>query len=886
MNNQKEEVQNAPKWDAELSGIPAPPPFHHPSISHLYLTGCKEEGRKDLSSVEMLEAGVREKRLNLEVLNAVLFSTATDFEGWFRELEAVVKGNVVLMDQYKELREAPNGDTYQREERLTLVLGKSLLLLWKADQDPMVTDQPLLWVISNQLLQYVNQIMMMPKQPFCKFAMLAGVSALLHMGFSPNTTDGGGFNGIHYSIQQIRYSLLYLFSRWGAQLDHLSSRPFSVTPLLLSIERRDTNAARLLLALGADVNAGDDTGVSPLMKTLGFYSSDMFRLLLGQGADRATLDKMGNSLLHHAAINGRLSDISTSFSVEVLREGNSKGQTPLHLAVLHKKEDAIKFLLDKGVGLEVCDEEGNTALDYAAQMWNVNLFNQLLSHVTGGVDHREVFEMRYTLDDKCLRGGKREEAVEYVKSLPKTRAQFCFARDPDMERDIGYGFPNTSLQSLASHGPREARKALLTVVLDKCLHGNNVVRANCLETDHKGFVAGTLYKESGLKGDGGAEGEREEVRKRRFDNKSESLLATLTKDEPLFRSMAHHPTLMIFMDNKWNKFGFYYFLVFLLAYLFRMLFLTLSLGIAARPSLLDPASYNTPLDIFRLVCETITLLIILGMIVAEIVNIIGLGKSYCSFQEFFSFVNWLAIFFTLLIIPLRATSTKEQWIIASIAYFFHGLRAFEFAALFRLTGVYVQTLRYIFKEDVLKFVTIFIVVLLLFMGCLGLALRDDLDTAYQSSSSQNVTLPEDFTSAFYDLYYIGLRTMIQASSVWNYVVFRWLGVIVYLSFLFVVVTVLLNVLIAQMTDTYARVQASALTTYLYLRALFIVKVERKYHLWSLFKHCERRTVREEAFENLLWIDIFKEETGLRGSLVKAKRFLQRLVSVESHVNMV
>jgi hypothetical protein len=200
--------------------------------------------------------------------------------------------------------------------------------------------------------------------------------------------------------------------------------------------------------------------------------------------------------------------------------------------------------------------------------------------------------------------------------------------------------------------------------------------------------------------------------------------------------------------------------------------------------------------------------------------------------------------------------------------------------------VYVQTLRYIFKEDVLKFVTIFIVVLLLFMGCLGLALRDDLDTAYQSSSSQNVTLPEDFTSAFYDLYYIGLRTMIQASSVWNYVVFRWLGVIVYLSFLFVVVTVLLNVLIAQMTDTYARVQASALTTYLYLRALFIVKVERKYHLWSLFKHCERRTVREEAFENLLWIDIFKEETGLRGSLVKAKRFLQRLVSVESHVNMV
>ena len=57
-------------------------------------------------------------------------------------------------------------------------------------------------------------------------------------------------------------------------------------------------------------------------------------------------------------------------------------------------------------------------------------------------------------------------------------------------------------------------------------------------------------------------------------------------------------------------------------YLIRILFLTLSLGIAARPSLTDPASYITPLDHFRLVCEIATLMIILIMIVMEIMNII------------------------------------------------------------------------------------------------------------------------------------------------------------------------------------------------------------------------------------------------------------------------
>ena len=62
--------------------------------------------------------------------------------------------------------------------------------------------------------------------------------------------------------------------------------------------------------------------------------------------------------------------------------------------------------------------------------------------------------------------------------------------------------------------------------------------------------------------------------------------------------------------------------VFLMIYLIRMLFLTLSLGIAARPSLTDPTSYATPLDHFRLVCEIVTLMIILTMIVMEIVNIV------------------------------------------------------------------------------------------------------------------------------------------------------------------------------------------------------------------------------------------------------------------------
>ena len=49
----------------------------------------------------------------------------------------------------------------------------------------------------------------------------------------------------------------------------------------------------------------------------------------------------------------------------------------------------------------------------------------------------------------------------------------------------------------------------------------------------------------------------------------------------------------------------------------------------------------------------------------------------------------------------------------------------------RPTGVYVSTLWYILIRDIFKFLTVFLLVLLLFMGCLALAMKEDLDITYK-----------------------------------------------------------------------------------------------------------------------------------------------------------
>ena len=53
----------------------------------------------------------------------------------------------------------------------------------------------------------------------------------------------------------------------------------------------------------------------------------------------------------------------------------------------------------------------------------------------------------------------------------------------------------------------------------------------------------------------------------------------------------------------------------------------------------------------------------------------------------------------------------------------------------------------------------------------------------------------------------------------------WLGVIVYLVFLFLVIVVLLNLLIAQMSDTYASVQQDAQRSLAINRAWIVARVE-------------------------------------------------------------
>lgn len=147
------------------------------------------------------------------------------------------------------------------------------------------------------------------------------------------------------------------------------------TPLHMAVRSLHVQAAKKLLAAGADVNAKDRHGATALHMVLlaGGDAKEMKQrresltaLLIENGADAKAVDERGKSPLHMAAIRGsiELLDLLAKAGAEVAARDRS-GRTPLHDAALYNHISVITWLLSKEVDLNAADTRGDTPLHCA-----------------------------------------------------------------------------------------------------------------------------------------------------------------------------------------------------------------------------------------------------------------------------------------------------------------------------------------------------------------------------------------------------------------------------------------------------------------------------------------------------------------------------------------
>jgi len=182
-----------------------------------------------------------------------------------------------------------------------------------------------------------------------------------------------------------RSRALYLVPQdeWDKAVAAILARKTPISSELHDAVRRNEKASvERLLAAGADLNAKDWEGRTPLQVAIIAGKAEVAEYLVAKGANvNATDDVLRLTPLHYAAnVAGRdIVALLLDKSAEVNAKGN-RNQTPLHLTAT---QEAADLLLAKKAEVDAPDSDGQTPLHWASAGGRLAVAEQLIK---GGAD--------------------------------------------------------------------------------------------------------------------------------------------------------------------------------------------------------------------------------------------------------------------------------------------------------------------------------------------------------------------------------------------------------------------------------------------------------------------------------------------------------------------
>lgn len=173
--------------------------------------------------------------------------------------------------------------------------------------------------------------------------------------------------------------------------------------------------AKLLIANGADVNARDESGETPLHEAASNGYRRLAELLLNNGADIHVMDQSNRPPLHCAAFSGR-----KRMARLLLERGAHIGakdkhnRTPLHHAALFGQTRLVRFLLKRGANTSAKDKHGNTPLYEAARGMHRETAEFLISK---GANTNETIRTLLKTGSTLLHEAAEKGEIERIKTL-------------------------------------------------------------------------------------------------------------------------------------------------------------------------------------------------------------------------------------------------------------------------------------------------------------------------------------------------------------------------------------------------------------------------------------------------------------------------------------
>ncbi|KAJ2953216.1 hypothetical protein O0L34_g793 [Tuta absoluta] len=255
------------------------------------------------------------------------------------------------------------------------------------------------------------------------------LAKMLSLGVNPDSIDDAGRSCLHLSclVGSEECTTLLLEhkanpNRWDSSLDT------KATPLHCAASARNLACVKVLIAYGADVNAGLSER-SPLHYAVLSNAHDVVSALLEAGACPDTPQVFTETPLHVAASLGlaTCTKLLLDAGADVRAAMGAGRTTALHLAAEDGHAECAQLLLDHGAQMDWPNHKGQTPLHLAALAHSVEVVELLVSR-RADVRARDV-DGRTPLHGSIVRGAR---ACEVAKLLLSSGA------DPNAADNFGY----------------------------------------------------------------------------------------------------------------------------------------------------------------------------------------------------------------------------------------------------------------------------------------------------------------------------------------------------------------------------------------------------------------------------------------------------------------
>jgi ankyrin repeat protein len=190
-----------------------------------------------------------------------------------------------------------------------------------------------------------------------------------------------------------------------------------------AVKTADYIGIKKLIQHGAEINARDPGGATPLIWAADAGNAKIIRLLAGYGAEVNARDNQGAGALMWAAYRGNAAAVRSLIEAGAdINARDAEGHTPLMAACFNAHAEAVRALLDAGCDAKTLDYGGSGALVYAKNSGGGEIERIVAAHIeSGGMPRKKYFGIADVIFDTMLDSGVADtfELVRAAVSVDK-----------------------------------------------------------------------------------------------------------------------------------------------------------------------------------------------------------------------------------------------------------------------------------------------------------------------------------------------------------------------------------------------------------------------------------------------------------------------------------